>query len=328
MLVDSFGRTHDNLRVSVTDRCNLRCVYCMPDGEPTYLPKAELLTFEEIERFVRIAVGLGVHKVRITGGEPLVRRDVHLLVRMLAGIDGIQDLALTTNGLLLAEQARALHDAGLRRINVHLDTLDPAKFQRLVRRPGLERVLAGLDAAQAAGFDRIKINAVAIRGETEEDLVPLARLGRERGFEVRFIEYMPLDAGNHWERKKVLFGQEIVDTLSREIAPLIPEGRDVAGAPATEFRFSDGVGRIGLIASVSQPFCRSCNRIRLTADGQLRYCLFAREESDVRSLFRGGAADEAVADLVRRAVAGKWEGHEINAARFLKPQRPMYAIGG
>jgi cyclic pyranopterin phosphate synthase len=328
MLVDSFGRKHDNLRVSVTDRCNLRCIYCMPDGEPTYLPKAELLSFEEIERFVRIAVGLGVNKVRITGGEPLVRRDLKSLVRMLAGIDGVQDLALTTNGLLLAEQAQALHDAGLRRINVHLDTLDPARFERLVRRPGLDRVLAGLDAAQAAGFDRIKINAVAIRGETEADLVPLARLGRERGFEVRFIEYMPLDAGNHWERKKVLFGQEIVDTLSREIAPLVPEGRDVPGAPATEFRFADGAGRIGLIASVSQPFCRSCNRIRITADGQLRYCLFAREESDVRSLLRGGAGDEAVADLIRRTVDAKWEGHEINAARFLKPQRPMYAIGG
>jgi cyclic pyranopterin phosphate synthase len=328
MLVDSFGRKHDNLRVSVTDRCNLRCTYCMPDGEPTYLPKAELLSFEEIERFVRIAVGLGVNKVRLTGGEPLVRRDVHVLVEKLARIPGILDLALTTNGLLLAEQARALHGAGLRRLNVHLDTLDPAKFERLVRRPALDRVLAGLDAAQAAGFDRIKLNAVAIRGETEEDLVPLALFGRERGFEVRFIEYMPLDAGNHWERRKVLFGQEIIEKLSREVAPLVPDGRDQPGAPATEFHFADGAGRIGLIASVSQPFCRSCNRIRLTADGMLRYCLFAREESDVRSLFRSGAGDDAVADLVRRTVGSKWEGHEINAARFIKPQRPMYAIGG
>jgi len=328
MLLDTHGRGHDNLRISVTDRCNLRCFYCMPEGEPTYLPRAEILTFEEIERFVRVAVGLGVNKVRLTGGEPLMRRGLALLVAKLAAIPGVRDLALTTNGLLLAEQAQGLHDAGLRRLNVHLDTLDPAKFKRLARRDGVERVMEGLAKAQAVGFKTIKINAVAVRGDTEDDLVPLARLGRERGFEIRFIEYMPLDVQNAWERQKVLFGRDIIARLSQEVAPLDPVAPAYPGAPANEFAYRDGAGQVGIIASVSQPFCQSCNRIRLTADGMLRYCLFAREETDVRTALRSGASDAALATLIKDTVRAKWEGHEINQARFLRPQRPMYAIGG
>ena len=328
MLVDTFGRGHDNLRVSVTDRCNLRCFYCMPAGEPTYGPKAEILTFEEIERFVRLALTLGVRKVRLTGGEPLLRQDLPVLVGKIAALPGLADLALTTNGLLLAEQAAALHDAGLRRLNVHLDTLDPVRFERLARRPGVEKVLTGLETARRVGFERIKINAVAVKGETEADLVPLARFGRENGYEIRFIEYMPLDVQNQWEREKVLFAKDILALLGAEFGPLQPVAKDSKGAPANEFRYADGKGQIGIIASVSQPFCMSCNRLRLTADGQLRYCLFAREESDVRSLIRRGGTDAELAELVEQTVRAKWEGHEINQARFVRPDRPMYAIGG
>ena len=220
-LIDSFGRVHNNLRISVTDRCNIRCVYCMPETVE-FLPRQSLLTFEEIERFVRVAVPLGIDKLRLTGGEPLVRRDLPLLVEKLAAIPGIDDVGLTTNGILLAPMARALRDAGLRRINISLDTLDPAKFQELTRRPGFEQVIEGIHAAKEAGFDPVKINAVAIKGVTEDDVVPLARFAREHGLELRFIEYMPLDAGDLWEREKVLFAAEILDLLTREIGPLGP----------------------------------------------------------------------------------------------------------
>jgi GTP 3',8-cyclase len=327
-LVDTFARVHDNLRISVTDRCNIRCFYCMPDGDPTYVPRRDILSYEEIERFVRIAAQLGVTKIRLTGGEPLVRRDLSQLVAKLAAIPGIRDVALTTNGILLAEQAANLYAAGLRRLNVHLDTLDAAKFEHIVRRPGLDKVLRGLDTAKQLGFSPIKLNAVAVKGETEDDIVPLARFGRDYGFEVRFIEYMPLDAGNAWERSRVLLAANILERLGREIAPLVPGRPDYPGAPASEFSFSDGVGRIGIIASVSQPFCRTCNRIRITADGKLRNCLFALEELDVKSVMRRGGNDDEIAELLRHSVRAKWEGHEINTARFVQPPRPMYAIGG
>jgi cyclic pyranopterin phosphate synthase len=327
-LLDSFGRVHDNLRISVTDRCNIRCFYCMPEDGVRFVERREILAFEEIERFVRIAVGLGINKVRITGGEPLVRRDLDVLIRSLTAIPGIHDLALTTNGVLLDELAQPLYDAGLRRINVHLDTLERERFRQITRRDDLDRVLKGIETAQRVGFGPIKINAVAVKNLVEPDVVPLARFARANGFEVRYIEFMPLDAQHLWDRSKVLLADQMIEMLSREIGPLevIPDSDP--RAPALEYRFADGIGRVGFIASVSRPFCLNCNRIRLTADGKLRYCLFAIEEDDVKSLLRSGAPDEEIAALVRRNIAGKWEGHEINSTRFVAPPRPMYSIGG
>ncbi len=327
-LVDSFGRVHDNLRISVTDRCNIRCFYCMPESGVHFVQRSEILDFEEIERFVRIAVSLGITKLRVTGGEPLVRRDLPVLIRRLANIPGITDLALTTNGVLLPELAGPLYEAGLRRLNVHLDTLDRQRFLQITRRDDLEKVLAGLEISKRLGYAKIKLNAVAVKNLVEPDIVPLARYARENGFEVRYIEFMPLDAQNLWDRGKVLLADEIVRMLSAEIAPLVPVPNPDPRAPATEYNFADGLGTVGLIASVSRPFCLNCNRVRLTADGKLRYCLFAIEEDDVKALMRSGAEDEQIAALVRRNVAGKWEGHEINSARFVAPPRPMYSIGG
>lgn len=325
-LVDTFGRSHNNLRISVTDRCNLRCTYCMEE-EVTFLDRAELLTFEEITRFVAVAVPLGIDKIRLTGGEPLLRRDLPSLVRMLCAIPGIRDVGITTNGILLADQAAALYDAGLRRINVSLDALDPARFRQLTRRDGVERVIDGILAARRAGFAPVKVNAVCIRGLTEHEVVPLARFAREHGVEMRYIEYMPIGA-DRWERDKVYFAHEILELLDREVAPLVPVDDYDPRAPAMEFRYTDGGGRVGIIASISRPFCMSCNRLRLTADGKLRNCLFAIDEADVKGLLRGGASEEALAAVIKTNVQAKWEGHEINTSRFVKPQRTMHAIGG
>jgi cyclic pyranopterin phosphate synthase len=325
-LLDTFGRVHNNLRISVTDRCNLRCTYCMPE-EVVFLDRKELLSFEEMSRFVRAVVPLGIDKIRLTGGEPLMRRDLPRLVQLFASIRGISDLGLTTNGLLLADQAQALYDAGLRRINISLDTLDAERFRQLTRREGLDRVLEGIFAAKRAGFKPVKINAVSIRGFTEHDAVPLARFAREHGLEMRFIEYMPIGA-DQWERSKVYLAHEILEQLEREIAPLVPAEDYDPRAPAMEFRYTDGGGRVGIIASISRPFCMSCNRIRLTAEGKLRNCLFALDEVDIKGLLRGQASDAQIQDVVRRNVLAKWEGHEINTARFIKPRRTMHAIGG
>lgn len=327
-LVDSFGRVHDNLRISVTDRCNIRCFYCMPETDVQFVDRKEILDFEEIERFVRIAVSLGITKLRITGGEPLVRRDLPILVRRLAAIPGIRDLALTTNGVLLPELAGPLYEAGLRRLNVHIDTLDRERFLKITRRDDLARVLEGLATAKRLGFKTIKLNAVALHDEGQPDIVPLARFARENNFEVRFIEFMPLDAQGLWDRGKVLLASDMIEMLSREISPLRPIADPDPRAPATEYAYADGCGQVGFIASVSRPFCLNCNRIRLTADGKIRYCLFAIEEDDVKGLMRSGATDDEIAALVRRNVAGKWEGHEINSAKFVAPPRPMYSIGG
>ena len=327
-LLDSYGRLHDNLRVSVTDRCNIRCFYCMPEHDVEFVKRGEILDFEEIERFVRIAVALGIVKLRVTGGEPLVRRGLPELIRRLTAIPGIRDLALTTNGVLLPDLAEPLYEAGLRRINVHLDTLDRERFIRITRRDELGKVLAGLDLSKRLGYSRIKLNAVAVKDLVEPDIVPLARYARDNGFEVRYIEFMPLDAQNLWDRGKVLLADEIIETLAREIAPLAPVPDPDPRAPASEYAFADGIGRVGFIASVSRPFCLNCNRIRLTADGKLRYCLFAIQEDDVKSLMRSGASDEEIAALIRRNLAGKWEGHEIDSAKFVPPPRPMYSIGG
>jgi GTP 3',8-cyclase len=326
-LIDRFGRIHNNLRISVTDRCNIRCVYCMPESV-TFLPRNSLLSFEEIVRFVRVATTLGIDKIRLTGGEPLVRKDLPRLVEMIAAISGIKDIGLTTNGILLAPMARALWDAGLRRINASLDTLDPARFQQLTRRTGVEQVIEGILAAKSAGFRPVKLNAVAIKGMTEDDVVPLGMFAREHGLELRFIEYMPLDAGDLWERGKVLLAAEILERLSEGIGPLAPAPDQDPRAPAVDFDYADGRGRVGLIASVSRPFCTSCNRVRLTAEGKLRNCLFALEETDVRDLMRGGSSDADLARALRESVAAKWEGHEINTSRFIKPDRLMHSIGG
>jgi GTP 3',8-cyclase len=325
-LIDTFGRIHDNLRISVTDRCNLRCTYCMPE-DVTFRPKDELLTFEEIAHFVRVAATLGVTKIRLTGGEPLVRRDLHKLVEQLVSIPGIRDVGVTTNGLLLQSQAAALFNGGLRRLNVSIDTLDEGRFRAITRRDGLNLVLDGLAAARKAGFSPIKINAVSMRGTTEFDVIPLARFARENGFELRFIEYMPIGA-DPWERDKVLPAQELIDTLEGEFGALVPVPNTDPRAPALEFAYADGGGHVGIIASVTRPFCHSCNRIRLTAEGKVRNCLFALDEADVRPLLREATDDAELARIIRYSVWQKWEGHQINSARFVKPERTMHAIGG
>lgn len=327
-LADGFGRRHDSLRVSVTDRCNNRCVQCLPRENAGFLPREEILRYEEILRFLRVAGALGIAKVRLTGGEPLVRRHLDELIREIVPLPGIRDVALTTNGLLLADQAAALRAAGLARLNVHLDTLDPARFRRITGGNGLEAVLAGIERARELGFAPIKLNVAAMKGLTEPDLAPLARFARDKGLRVRFIEYMPLDAGRSWRRDQVLLADDILAILSREIAPLTPAAEQDPHSPSLEFDFADGSGGIGIIATISRPFCAACNRLRLTADGRLRSCLFADQDLDARSILRGGAGDEAIAELIRRSLAAKREGHDINTARFRQPPRPMHSIGG
>lgn len=327
-LTDSFGRVHTDLRISVTDRCNIRCFYCMPAENVRFRPREELLTFEEMVRFVRVVAGLGVRKLRLTGGEPLLRQDLPQLIEMLAEVPGIDDLALTTNGILLPEQAGALKRAGLARLNISLDSLREETFARISRRPGLERVLAGIDAAQAAGFDRIRLNAVAIRGLTEEEVVPLVQFACERGLEMRFIEFMPLDADDRWNHDQVLTGAEIRRRLAQEMGPLEPVSVADPSQPASDYRFVDGRGVVGFINPVSEPFCGDCNRLRLTAEGQVRNCLFSTAEWDARALLRSDSSDAELARLVRDCVSAKRAGHGIDTPEFVRPQRTMYQIGG
>lgn len=327
-LLDSFGRVHTDLRISVTDRCNIRCFYCMPAENLQFLPRKELLTFEEIERFVQVVSRLGVNTLRLTGGEPLVRRDLHKLIAKLSAIEGIQDIALTTNGILLAEQAAELKAAGLNRLNISLDALNEEKFKLITRRDGYEKVLAGIFAAQEIGFEKIKLNAVAIRGLSESEIVPFGHFAREHDLEVRFIEFMPLDADGGWDNSQVLSGEEILRRLSEAIGPLEPLPVTNPSQPATDYQFVDGVGRIGFINPVTQPFCHNCNRLRITAEGQIRNCLFSTEEWDARALLRSGGSDAELAELVREAVTAKKAGHGINSEDFLRPARAMYQIGG
>jgi cyclic pyranopterin phosphate synthase len=298
----------------------------MPETGGAFSPMQALLSFEQILQFVSVVSRLGVDKIRLTGGEPLLRPKLPDLVAGLTHVPGIRDLALTTNGLLLSSAAEPLFAAGLRRLNIHLDTLDRARFETITRRDELSRVLAGIDRAIAAGF-RIKLNAVAIKGLTEPDIVPLVRFARERNMEVRFIEFMPLDAQHLWSLDRVLTADEMIAILSREFGPLIPVPDGDPRAPATEYEFANG-HRVGFIASVSRPFCSNCNRLRLTADGKLRYCLFAREETDIKYLLDGSGSDAALETAVRSTVWQKWAGHDINRSSFVAPERPMYAIGG
>ncbi|QDS98553.1 GTP 3',8-cyclase MoaA [Adhaeretor mobilis] len=331
-LVDQFGRGHTNLRLSVTDRCNIRCFYCMPAENVQFRPRVELLTFEEMVQFVQAVVPLGINKLRLTGGEPLVRRGLASLISQLRTIPGLDDIALTTNGILLAEQAAGLKAAGLDRLNVSLDSLDEQVFEKITRRTGLDAVLKGIAAAQAAGFDNIRLNAIAIRGLTESEIVPLGRFAIEHGLELRFIEFMPLDADGAWEESDVLTGTEIRRTLEAEFGKLTPVHRDDPSQPAVDFQFVNGGGRVGFINPVSEPFCSSCNRLRLTAEGQIRNCLFSHEEWDARAVLRSelepAQREPAIQDLVRSAIGAKAKAHGISEAGFQQPARAMYQIGG
>jgi cyclic pyranopterin phosphate synthase len=324
-LIDSFGRVADDLRVSVTDRCNLRCAYCMPPEGMPWLPRSEILTYEEIDRLVGVFMALGVRTIRLTGGEPLARRDLATLVGMLSE-RAVPDLSLTTNGVLLAEHADALARAGLQRVNVSVDSLLRHRFAEMTRRDALDRVMEGLQAAEASGLQPIKLNCVVVRGTNDDEVVDFARFSRETGYEVRFIEFMPLDEQGAWTRDAVVPSREVLARIDA-VYPIEPVQH--GPEPATMWRFRDGArGAVGVIASVSEPFCSSCNRIRITADGQFRTCLFALEETDLRALLRNGATDHEIADVVRAAVAGKWAGHKINDEDFARPARSMSRIGG
>ena len=326
-LTDSQGRVLRDLRISVTDRCNLRCAYCMPHEGVPWLPKEEVLTYEEITRVARLCIGLGVTGVRLTGGEPTVRADLGVLVRALRALDPALDLSLTTNGLKLAALAGSLRQAGLTRVNVSLDTLDRVRFEQLSRRDRLPEVLAGLEAAKRAGFSPIKVNAVLMRGFNEDEVVPLARWAREQGFELRFVEWMPLDAQRSWSTERLVPAAEILAGLEAAF-PLEPLPGPDPSAPAERYRYRDGGGTVGVIASVTRPFCERCDRIRLTADGQIRTCLFAHGEHDLRGALRSGASDEEIAALLKAAAWHKEPGHLINHPEFLQPRRGMSAIGG
>jgi cyclic pyranopterin phosphate synthase len=330
-LVDSFGRVVRDLRISVTDRCNFRCTYCMPAEGMTWLDRSEVLTYEEIERVARICVEkFGVDSLRLTGGEPTVRAHLPQLISKLAALrlpDGTKpDIALTTNGATLRNIALELRNAGLDRINVSLDSLKPERFFAMTRRDELHNVLAGITEAQVAGFSPMKVNAVVERGANDDEILDLVRYGRENNVEVRFIEFMPLDATNEWERNKVVSQDEIVATIAAEFPLELMPSR--GAAPADRWRFLDGKGTVGVIPSVTHPFCGDCDRVRLTSDGQFRTCLFATDESDIRTLLRNGGTDEEIAELIQVAVGAKWAGHQINQVNFIRPNRSMSQIGG
>ena len=323
-LVDSFGRVHRDLRISVTDRCNFRCVYCMPEEGMDWTPRDELLTFEEIERIARVLVDrFSFDSIRLTGGEPTVRARLPVLVHKLSAL-GV-DLAMTTNGATLGLLADDLVAAGLNRINISLDSLRADRFLQLTRRDALDQVLDGIDAALAAGFTPVKVNVVLMRGINDDEIVDFATFGRERGVQVRFIEFMPLDADGAWRAEQVISRDEIVAAIGA-VYPLEAITRD--HHPAELYRYSDGAGEIGIIPTVTDAFCGSCDRVRLTAEGGLRNCLFALEEEDLRGLLRGGGSDDDLAAAVAANIGAKWAGHQINQVHFIRPARSMSQIGG
>ena len=324
-LVDPHGRTVRDLRVSVTDRCNLRCRYCMPAGGMDWLPRSELLSFEEIERVARVCVErFGFDGIRITGGEPTVRAHLPVLVGKLAAL-GV-DLSMTTNGVSLGLLAGDLRRAGLQRVNISLDTLRPERFAQITRRDDLHRVLDGIDAAVAAGFDPVKVNCVLVRGVNDGEIVDLAAYCRERGVHLRFIEYMPLDAPGDWSGDQVVGMDEVVATVNAAF-PLEPVAH-AGPAPAERWRYRDGAGELGMVASVTRSFCASCDRVRLTAEGQFRNCLFAVRECDLRAVLRSGGSDDDLAAAVEAEVGAKWAGHSIGQVNFIRPDRSMSQIGG
>jgi GTP 3',8-cyclase len=327
-LIDGFGRRAKDLRLSITDRCNFRCTYCMPAEGLQWLPRDDVLTYEELARIARVCVeNFGFDAIRLTGGEPTVRAHLPRLVEMLAPL-GV-DLALTTNGARLAEMAGELAAAGLERINISLDTLQRDRFIALTRRDELDHVLAGIDAAVAAGLSPVKINAVVMRGVNDDEVVDLARFARDRGLAMRYIEFMPLDADGAWTADQVVPAREILDQVAAEF-PL--EATPVPGSgtdePATKWRYADGRGDVGVIPSVTEPFCESCDRVRVTAEGRLRTCLFALDEVDLRQILRTGGSDGDLAGAIAVAVKGKWAGHHIGRADFVRPDRSMSQIGG
>ena len=323
-LLDGFGRVHRDLRISVTDRCNFRCTYCMPAEGLEWVPREDLLTFEEIARVARIMVNrYGVDGIRLTGGEPTVRARLPVLVEMLSGL-GV-DLAMTTNGVTLPLLARDLRTAGLGRVNISCDSLRADRFAELARRDELTRVLEGIDAAVDAGFSPVKVNCVVMRGINDDEIADFVDFGRRKGVEVRFIEFMPLDADGIWTNDTVVGVEEILARV-HAASPVVPVER--TSAPAARYRFADGRGSVGIVASVSDSFCSTCDRVRLTADGQFRNCLFAVEETDLRALLRSGADDDEVAAAIAGSVASKWAGHQINRVHFIRPRRSMSQIGG
>jgi cyclic pyranopterin phosphate synthase len=347
LLVDSHGRVMRDLRVSVTDRCNFRCMYCLPETEAAFnfyrgrwaspvpsrpiplqwSPRANILSFEEIERFVRAAAGLGVRKIRLTGGEPLLRRELEKLVALLAVVQGVEDLALTTNGFHFQHKAEALRQAGLRRVSFSIDSLDRDNFRKITGRDGLGEVLAGIRLARELGFHPIKVNAVVIRGANDHEIEALAEFGRENGVIFRFIEFMPLDSGRVWLKELVVPGREILARLKKQFAlqPLPPQNQSET---AVRWKFADGPGEIGIIAPVSEPFCGHCNRIRLTADGHVRTCLFSVHEHDARSLLRQEATESEMQDWLKGVVLQKEKGHRIGEPDFVPASRTMSCIGG
>jgi cyclic pyranopterin phosphate synthase len=347
LLVDSYGRTLRDLRISITDRCNFRCLYCLPETEAAHnfyrgrwanlpnstpivqqwVPRSKILSFEEIERVVRVAVDLGIQKIRLTGGEPLLRNGVEELVARIAKIPGIQDLAMTTNGFLFPEKARKLRDAGLRRISFSLDSLDAANFKKITGRDGLEEVLTSITLARDLGFQPVKVNAVVIRDINDHEIVALAEFAREHNLSFRFIEFMPLDSARAWLKEMVVSGREILQRLQERFT-LKPVRSDNASETAKRWAFEDGRGEIGIIAPVSEPFCGHCNRIRMTADGKIRTCLFSVTEHDLRARLRDGASDDSISEWLKGVVWQKEERHHIGEADFVPASRSMSCIGG
>lgn len=327
-LIDAFNRTVTNVRISVTDRCNFRCRYCMPEEGMQWLDRHEILSYEEIARLVRILAQHGVRKVRLTGGEPLMRKDLDHLVRLLVAIPGIDDCALTTNGVFLSEQAAPLKSAGLHRVNVSLDSLDAETFTTMTRRDHFDDVWRGIEAADAAGLQPIKLNVVLIRGVNDHEVPKFAELARERGFIPRFIEFMPIGMDDGWSRDKVVAGAEVVAAMERSTGIRLLPFEKAGAQPADRFVFEDGIGEIGFINSVSEPFCGNCDRVRITSDGKLRTCLFSLREIDLKALMRTGAADTTIAEAISSAVARKEPGHLINDPAFVRPERTMSQIGG
>ncbi len=327
-LVDPYDRTVRDLRISITDRCNFRCHYCMPEEGMKWLPRHELLTYEELTRVAAVCVErFGFDSIRITGGEPTVRAHLPVLVERLAAL-GV-DLAMTTNGATLTHQAGDLARAGLRRINISCDSLQPDRFAAITGRDALTQVLAGIDAALVAGLDPVKVNCVVVRGLNDDEILDFAAFGRAKGVELRFIEWMPLDGGGQWSRDQVVPATEIIDTIDSVWPLLAPEGGSVRdSAPAESYRYADGAGRVGVIASVTRPFCGSCDRIRLTAEGQLRNCLFSVRETDLRAILRSGGSDDDLAAAIEAEVGRKWAGHSIGQVHFIRPARSMSQIGG
>jgi cyclic pyranopterin phosphate synthase len=327
-LVDPHNRTVRDLRISITDRCNFRCTYCMPEEGMQWLPRDQLLTYEELTRVARVCVErFGFESIRITGGEPTVRAHLPVLIRRLADL-GV-DLAMTTNGATLSHQAADLARSGLRRINISCDSLRPDRFAAITCRDALEQVLAGIDAAVAAGLTPVKVNCVVVRGLNDDEILDFAAYGRAHGVELRFIEWMPLDGGGTWSRAQVVPAEEIIAAIDAEWPLVAPDGGGVRdSAPAESYTYADGGGRVGVIASVTRPFCESCDRIRLTAEGQLRNCLFSVRETDLRGILRGGGSDDDLAAAVEAEVGRKWAGHSIGQVHFIRPERSMSQIGG